>query len=135
MPASTIRECVSERERSPYRTSLFYDGSVTIIHRPPGKPEDLTKFPFYNVFVKNREMFEPIKIQMDFDPKFWYQPKKLSMNLYRDIGLWHILLVLNKCRSEVDFIGTKVWYLDPNEVMEYMSRMFVNENIDTTIYR
>lgn len=134
MPSSTIKEWVAERERSPYRAGLFYTNGILIVHNTPGQPEDIVRFPFYNIFTKNREMFDPIKLQMDFDPRFHYQPKKLSMNLYRDIGLWQILLILNKCRSEVDFVGDKVWYLDPEQVMEYMSRMFVNEEVDVTVY-
>ena len=134
MPSSTIKEWITERNRSAYRLPLFYDNGVLLVQRVPGKPDDLTRFPFYNVFIKNRLLFEPITLVMDFDPAFHYQPKKLSLSLYRDIGLWQILLVLNKCRSEVDFVGDKVYYLDPDQVLEYMSRMFVDEEIDTTIY-
>lgn len=131
--SSTINEWIEERATSPYRSNLFYDGSIMIVRRELNKPDDLTKFPFYNVFIKNRLLFEPIEMIMDFNPAYHYQPKKLSFDLYKDIGLWHVLLILNKKRCEEDFVGSRVKYLDPDEVMNYMSRMFVDEGIDTTI--
>lgn len=134
MATSTLSEWIQEKENSAYRTPLYYRNGMLIVHREYGMPDDLTRFPFYNVFVKNREMFDPIKLQMDFDPIYHYKPKKMSWDLYNDISLWHILLVLNKCRNEVDFVGEKVWYLDPMAISKYMSRMFVDEKIDTTVF-
>lgn len=134
MPSSTIPEWVSERERSPYRTSLYYKNGKLILHQEPGKTDDLIRFPFYNIFIANRELFDNIKIQYPLAKKYYFQPKRLSMDLYGDVGLWHILLALNKCRSSIDFISEKIFVLDPNQVMKYMSRMFVDEEINTTIY-
>lgn len=134
MATSTIGEWITEQNMTAYRAPLFYKNGILIVHQEYGKPDDLTRFPFYNVFIKNRLMFEPIKMRMKFDKKFHYQPKKLSNELYGEISLWQVLLILNSCRSEVDFVGEKVWYLDPTQVMEYMSRMYVDEKIDTTVY-
>lgn len=134
MPSSHISEWVLERERSPYRSRLFCNNGILIIHKQPNKPDDIIRVPMYNVFTKNRLFFENIVQEMDFDPKYHYQPKKMSNDLYHDIGLWQILLILNKCRSEIDFVGKRVKFLDPDQVMEYMSRMFVDEDIDITIY-
>ena len=134
MANSTIHEWVKERDQSPYRSNLFYRNGYLLIHEAPGQKDDAIRFPFYNVFIANRELFNNIKIRYTFDEKYFYQPKKMSMDLYKDIGLWHILLVLNKCRSSIDFHGKYVYILDPNQVMDYMSRMFVDEDINTTIY-
>jgi hypothetical protein len=133
MASSTLNEWIAERERSPYRSNLFYDNSILIVHQTPNQPDDLTKFPFYNVFIKNRLLFEPITVVMPWDRKYYYRPKKLSYDLYGDIGLWHVLMILNKVRSEEEFIGTRVKYLKPDEVMDYISRMFIDEGIDTTM--
>lgn len=131
---STIQDWIVTRERSPYRTNLFYNNGYLILHQSPGESADVIRFPFYNVYITNRELFNDIKIKRPFDRKYFYQPKKLSLDLYGDIGLWHVLLVLNKCRSVSDFFGDKVYILNPEQVMDYMSRMFVDSDIDTTIY-
>lgn len=134
MPSSsTIKDWIKEMQSSPYRSDLFNRGGQLILHREKDK-DDLIRFPFYNIFIANRHMFDPIKLITDFPREYFYQPKKLSMRLYGDTSLWRILLILNKCHSEVDFFGNRLWYLDPDQVMTYMSRMFIDEDVNTTVY-
>lgn len=135
MATSTLQEWVQERSNSTFRTNLFYDNGILVIRQDPLKPDDIIRIPFYNVFIKNRDMFDPITVVRPMEKEYYRQPKKFSYDTYGDIGLWHVLLVMNKCRSEVDFVREKVKYLDPDKVMDYISRMFIDNGIDASYYR
>lgn len=47
--------------------------------------------------------------------QYKYNPKKLSYNLYKTEELWSLLLKLNNIGSEIEFIPTTIYIINPSE--------------------
>jgi len=126
MNEGTILEFINNQFNSRYKVDLGYSSYICINSK---RPTDIFKFPLYNLFPYYIEMFKDIQIKYKFDVAFHMQPKKLSFQLYKTIDLWLVLLLLNKCKTDIDFVGDIVYIPDPNKVDDIMGRIYKNEDI------
>ena len=58
-----------------------------------------------------------------------YKPKTLSYVLYGTTEFWNDILILNECKSIIDFTPKKIRYYDPNRLKTYLNQILILEGI------
>lgn len=76
--------------------------------------------PIGTIFDKYIDFIKGICIKVKLNEKerreYKYNPKKLSYALYKTEELWILLLKLNNLSSEIEFIPSNIYIIQPSEI-------------------
>jgi hypothetical protein len=125
----TIREFIDAKKIDKYRYELFNKQYILEYPQKMGINGDLIKISLYNIITNHIDFLKEIYISTKMNPEWRYAPKTLSWEIYSMIEMWHILLIINKCRCTEDFVMDKIVYLDPAKYDDYIARIFFLEDI------
>ena len=90
------------------------------------------RVPYSSIISKYKDYLKAIILEVDLDAKeqikYSYKPKTLSQDLYGTTELWDTILLLNECKSVIDFkLEDKVKVYDPIELKSYLDEIIVME--------
>ena len=81
--------------------------------------DKITIIPLTSLFNKYRNVLDNIIIIIELDDEeqanYMYKPKLVSEELYGSAEFWDVILVLNGCKSVMDFKPKSLKIYDPKE--------------------
>lgn len=86
-------------------------------------------FDKYIDFIKANTV--QVKLTLEEQNTYKYNPKKLSLLLYGTEELWFLILRLNNVGSEIEFKPKKVSLLDPSQLDLLNKILIVNDDLIT----
>ena len=90
------------------------------------------RIPFSSIVNKYKDLLSNIIITQDITPEeqiqYQYQPKRFSEDTYGSTEFWDTLLILNNCKSVIDFKPKMVKLYDPNKLKTYLNEIMIIED-------
>ena len=94
---------------------------------------EIINIPFSSYTKMYRDLLSQIIVEKELDDKaiaeVRYKPKTLSYVLYGTTEFWNDILILNECKSIIDFTPKKIRYYDPNRLKTYLNQILILEGI------
>lgn len=104
--------------------SKFYD---TILITNRDNPDHIFRVPLHDTFLKYREHFQDMIVLYQLPANHFYQPKRLSEELYGTTEMWLSILRLNGMRNISEFNQPMVMIYDPERIREFINIFFKRE--------
>lgn len=119
-------ELIKKKEIS-YRT-LMQQANMTNI-----MTGDTIQIPFASYTNMYRSLLSSIIISKKLDDKVQsmirFKPKLLSQILYGTTEFWNDILILNDCKSIMEFDPTEVKVYDPSRFKTYLNQIMILEGV------
>lgn len=114
------------------------DISYRKLHLPAAiytpKRNKISVIPLTSLFNKYRNVLDNIIIIIELDDeeqaKYIYKPKLVSEELYGSAEFWDVILVLNGCKSVMEFKPKALKIYDPKELKKYINEIMILEEIE-----
>lgn len=94
---------------------------------------DTINIPFSSYTKMYRNLLSNIIVEKVLDDKakieVRYKPKTLSYILYGTTEFWNDILILNDCKSVMDFTPDKIRYYDPERLKVYLNQILILEGV------
>ena len=94
---------------------------------------DTIQIPFASYTKMYRNLLSAIIVEKELDDKaaaeVRYKPKTLSYLLYNTTEFWNDILILNECKSVLDFTPKKVRFYDPTRFKTYLNQILILEGV------
>ena len=125
---STITEQIETIEK--YDISYRTLHGSAILHN---KEDDSNiKIPFSSMIEKYKDFLYEIIITSDATKEelaqYIFNPKKLSQDLYGTTEFWDTILILNDCKSIIDFDLDTIKVYDPNRFKRYLNEIIITDS-------
>lgn len=90
--------------------------------------------PFEHIASKYKDFFDSqtvsVAMSLDEERLYRFNPKRLSLDLYQNIGYWSILLFINDCHSVIDFEPHgSIKVINPNRIKDLVNEILLLEGI------
>lgn len=127
---STIREDI-EQNTDQDMSHRTFNGCVYLHYVQNG---ETIKIPLNHIIDKYKEYFDPyiedFEITEEEERKYLYSPKKLSLDIYKTVEYWSILLYINECHSIIDFkpSGT-IKAIRPDTLTKLLNEILILEGL------
>ena len=89
--------------------------------------EHIFRIPIDDIFIRYRKELEILAQVVNLPEKYYYQPKKLSLELYGTTELWLSLLRLNEMVNITEFDQPVIMIYNPNELKNFINVFFKRE--------
>lgn len=93
--------------------------------------ERTIRIPFSSVINKYKDYLSTIIIKVELSDQeqsyYHYKPKALSEEMYGTTELWDTILILNNCKSVIDFTPKVVKLYDPEKFKSYLNEVMIIE--------
>lgn len=125
---STITEQISIIESMDISYRTLHDAAI--LHN---KENDSTiRIPFASLINKYSNYLYEIIITLESDATtdltvYRYNPRKLSLDIYGTTEFWDVILLLNNCKSVIDFDLKEIKIYDPTRFKDYLNEIIINE--------
>lgn len=90
------------------------------------------RIPFSSIVNEYKDLLSNIIITQDLTPEqqiqYQYQPKRFSEDTYGSTEFWDTLLILNNCKSIIDFKPKMVKLYDPDKLKTYLNEIMIIED-------
>ena len=90
------------------------------------------KIPFSSMIEKYKDFLYEIIITSDATKEelaqYRFNPKKLSQDLYGTTEFWDTILILNDCKSIIDFDLDTIKVYDPNRFKRYLNEIIITDS-------
>lgn len=102
--------------------------SVIVIDKETNR---VIRVPFSSIISKYKNYLSRIIISYKLNEKeqikYAYKPKAFSEDIYGTTELWDTLLILNNCKSVMDFTPKTIKMYDPREFKSYLNEILIIE--------
>lgn len=130
----TITDQISDAEELEISYRTLHPAAIII----DSESERNIRIPFSSIISKYKDFLSEIVISVELTEEeqlhYQYKPKALSEDMYGTTELWDSLLILNNCKSVIDFTPKVVKMYDPEEFKAYLNEVMIIEeelgNID-----
>ena len=125
---STVTEQISTIESMDISYRTLHDAAI--LHN---KENDSTiRIPFASLIDKYSNYLYEIIITLESDATtdltvYRYNPRKLSLDIYGTTEFWDSILLLNNCKSVIDFDLREIKIYDPTRFKDYLNEIIINE--------
>ena len=127
---ATIQELID----SVKRLEISYRNLHTYFYLK-NKNDEIIKVPYKSIFREYKDFFKSSIIKVTFKPEevniYRFGPKKLSLDLYKTVELWSVLLELNDMTSIYEFNLEKqpINVYDPTTFKRLLNEVLILEDV------
>lgn len=126
-----IAATISEQIEDIQSLELSYRVLHPIAHMHDAETDRTITIPFSSILNKYKDYFSTIIIEITLTPadyeKYKYKPKLVSDDYYDTTEFWDTILILNNCKSVIDFDKEKIKLYDPTKFKAYLNEVMIIE--------
>lgn len=115
------------------KREISYRTMVQQAYMKNNMTSDVIRIPFSSYTNMYRDLLSNIIIESDLDDKsqaeIRYRPKTLSQILYGTTEFWNDILILNECKSIIEFTPKKIRFYDPTKFKIYLNQILILEGV------
>lgn len=117
---------IEDGNKAIYSLRNFYQ---TILIKDTDNPDHIFRIPLTDFFITYRRELESIVQDYMVNDAIFYQPKRLSMELYDTTEFWLALMRLNGMRNVTEFNQLFIKVYNPTELKQLINIFFKRKKI------